>query len=98
MGKTRDLLKIIRDTKRTFHAKMGTIKDRNYMDLTVADFIFLVSKITVDSDCSHEIKMLTPWKKSYDKPRKHIKKQRHYLANKCLSSQSYGFSSSHVRT
>ena len=36
-------------------------------------------------------KMLTPWKKSYDQPRKHIKKQRHYFANKGLSSQSYGF-------
>ena len=40
--------------------------------------------------------MLVPWKKSYDKPRQHIKKQRHYFANKSLSSQSYGFSSSHV--
>ena len=36
------------------------------------------------------------WKKSYDKPRQHIKKQRHYFANKGQSSQSYGFSSSHV--
>ena len=35
-------------------------------------------------------------KKSYDQPRQHIKKQRHYFANKCLSSQGYGFSSSHV--
>ena len=35
---------------------------------TVADFIFLGSKITVDGDCSHEIKMLTPWKERYDKP------------------------------
>ena len=34
MGKTRDLFKKIRDTKRTFHAKMGSIKDRNYRDLT----------------------------------------------------------------
>ena len=34
MGKTRDLVKIIRDTKGTFHAKMGTINDRNSMDLT----------------------------------------------------------------
>ena len=41
--------------------------------------------------------MLTPWKKSYDQPRQHIKKQRHYLANQGPSSQSYGFSSSHVR-
>ena len=41
-------------------------------------------------------KMLVPWKKSYDQPRQHIKKQRHYFANKGPSSQSYGFSSSHV--
>ena len=40
--------------------------------------------------------MLTPWKKSYDQPRQHIEKQRHHLANKDPSSQSYGFSSSHV--
>ena len=40
--------------------------------------------------------MLAPWKKSYDQPRQHIKKQRHYFANKGLSSQGYGFSSSHV--
>ena len=37
-----------------------------------------------------------PWKKSYDQSRQHIKNQRHYFANKGLSSQSYGFSSSHV--
>ena len=41
---------------------------------TVTDFLFLGSKITADGDCSHEIKMLAPWKKSYDKPRQHIKK------------------------
>ena len=41
--------------------------------------------------------MLVPWKKSYDQPRHHIKKQRHYSANKGPSSQSYGFSRSHVR-
>ena len=64
---------------------------------TVTDFIFLVSKITADSDCSHEIKILAPWKKSYDQPRKHIKKQRHHLANKYVCSQNCGFSSSHVR-
>ena len=40
--------------------------------------------------------MLTPWKESYDQPRQHIQKQRHYFANKGLSSQGYGFSSSHV--
>ena len=40
--------------------------------------------------------MLAPWKKSYDQPRQHIKKQRHYFANQRSSSQSFGFSSSHV--
>jgi len=55
------------------------------------------SKITAAGDCSHEIKKtLAPWKKSYDQPRQHIKKQIHYFANKYPSSQSYGFSSSHV--
>ena len=38
----------------------------------------------------------TPWKESYDEPRQHIKKQRHYFVNKGLSSQGYGFSSSRV--
>ena len=64
---------------------------------TVRDFIFLGSEITADGDCSHEIKKtLAPWKKSYDQPRQHIKKQRHYFANKDLSSQGYGFSGSHI--
>ena len=63
---------------------------------TVTGFIFLGSKIIADGDCSHEIKMLAPWKKSYDQPRQHIKKQRHYFASKGLSSQDYGFSSGHV--
>ena len=40
--------------------------------------------------------MVAPWKKSYDQPRQHIEKQRHYFANKGPYSQSYGFSSSHV--
>ena len=52
---------------------------------TVTDFILGGSKITVDGDCSRETKRLAPWKKSYDQPRQHIKKQRHYFANKgCL--------------
>ena len=63
---------------------------------TVTDFIFLGSKITADGDCSHEIKTLAPWKKSYNQPRQLIKKQRHYFANKGPSSQSYGFSSSRI--
>ena len=41
--------------------------------------------------------MLAPWKKSYDKPRQHVKKQRHHFANKGPYSQSYGFSNSHVQ-
>ena len=56
----------------------------------------LSSKITADGDCSHEIKTFDPWKKSYDQPRQHIKKQRRYFTDKGLSSQSYVFSSSHV--
>ena len=44
---------------------------------TMKDFIFLGSKITADGDCSHEIKRLAPWKKSYDQPRQQIKKRRH---------------------
>ena len=64
---------------------------------TMTDFIFLGSKITADCDYSHEVKTLAPWKKSYDQPRKHIKKWRHHFANTGLSSQSYGFfSGTHV--
>ena len=48
----------------------------------VIGFIFLDSKITADGDCSHEIKILAPWKESYDKPRQHIKKQRYTLPTK----------------
>ena len=59
-------------------------------------FIFLGSKITTDGDCSREIKTFAPWKKSYDQPRQHIKKQRHFFANKGPSSQGYGFSSAQV--
>ena len=70
--------------------------DREIME-TVTNFSFGGSKITADGDCSLEIKkMLAPWKKSYDHPREHIKKQRHYFAYKGLSSQSYGSSSGHV--
>ena len=58
--------------------------------------LWLSSKITADGDHSHEMKTLISWKKSYDQPRQHIKKQRHYFADKGPSSQSFGFSSSHV--
>ena len=63
---------------------------------TVTDFILGGSKITADGGCSHEIKTLAPWKKSYDQPRQHIKKQRHDFAIKGPSSQGYGFSSGHA--
>ena len=62
---------------------------------TMTDFISLGSKITADSDRSHE-KVPAPWMKSYDKPRQHIRKQRYNFADKGPSSQSYGFSSSHI--
>ena len=62
---------------------------------TVTDFIFLGSKITADGACSHEIKMLAPRKKSYDKLDS-LLKSRHYFADKGPFSQSYGFPSSHV--
>ena len=48
---------------------------------TVTDFIFLGSKITADGNCSHE-KTLASWKKIYDQARQHIRKQKHYFANK----------------
>ena len=63
---------------------------------TVTDFIFLGSKVTVDSDCSHKINDTCSWKKSYDQPRQHIKKQRHDFNHTGPYSQSYCFSSSHV--
>ena len=62
----------------------------------VTDFIFLGSRITVDRDCSHEVKRCLFLGRKSDKPRKCIKKQRHHFSNKGLSSESYGFSSSHV--
>ena len=61
---------------------------------TVTDFILGGSKITADGDCCHEIKRCLFL--AYDQPRQHIKKQRHYFANKGPSSQGYGFSSGHV--
>ena len=58
---------------------------------TVTGFIFLGSKITAMVTAAMKLKMLAPWKKSYDQPRQQIKKQRYYFANKGPSSQSYGF-------
>ena len=58
--------------------------------------IFLGSKITADGDSNHLIKRHFPWKESYDKPRQHIKKQRHYFADKVPYSLRCSFSSSLV--
>ena len=64
---------------------------------TVTDFIFLGYKITANGDCSHEIKRrFLLGRKAMTKLDSMLKKQRHYFANKDPSSQSYGFSNSHV--
>ena len=64
---------------------------------TVTDFIFLGSKITVDSDCSHDIKRHLPLgSKGMTNLDNNIKNQRHHFANKGSYNQSYGFSGSHV--
>ena len=105
----KSLLKKVREEREKAGLKLNTQKskimasnpiiswqiDGETMEI-VTDLIFRGSKITADADCSHEIKTLAPRKKSYDQPRQHIKKQRHHFADKGLSSQSYGFSSSHV--
>ena len=62
----------------------------------VTDFIFLGSKITVDGDCSHRIKRPLLLERKAMTNLDSILKKRHYFAKKCPSSQSYGFSSSHV--
>ena len=62
---------------------------------TVTDFIVLAPKSLQMVTAAMKLKD-TPWKKSYDHPRQHIKKQTHYFANKGPSNQTYGFSSSHV--
>ena len=59
----------------------GPIASWRIDEETVTDFILGGSKITGDGDCSHEIKTLAPRKKSYDQPRQHIQRQRHYFAN-----------------
>ena len=65
---------------------------------TVIALIFLGSKITADGDCSHETKrcLILGRKAMTNLDRQHVKKQRHYFANKGLSSQGYGFSCGHV--
>ena len=67
---------------------------------TVSDFVFGGAPKSLQMvTAAMKLKdIFAPWKKSCDQPRQHIKKQRHYFAYKGLSSQSYGFSSSHVWT
>ena len=62
---------------------------------TESDFIFWAPKSLQMVIAAMKLKD-TAWKESYDQPRQHIKKQRHYFANKGPSSQGYGFSSGHV--
>ena len=57
---------------------------------TVADFIFWAPRSLQMVSAAMKLKELAPWKKIYDRPRQHIKKQRHYFANKGPSSQCYG--------
>ena len=58
---------------------------------TMRDFIFWAPKSLQIVTAAMKLKTLAPWKKSYDQPRQHIKKQRHYFANKGLSSQAIVF-------
>ena len=63
---------------------------------TVTDFIFGTPKSLQMVIAAMKLKEAAPWKKSYNQPSQHIKKQRYYFAKKGPSSQGYGFSSSHV--
>ena len=63
---------------------------------TVSHFILGAPKSLQMVTAAMKLKTRTPWKKSYDQPRQHIEKQRHYFSNKGPSSQGYGFSSSQV--
>ena len=64
-------------------------------DETVTDFFSWAPKSLQMVTTAMKLKTLVPWKKSYNKPRQHVKKQKQF-ACKCLDSQSYGFSGSHV--
>ena len=75
-------MKLVRKTKTMASGPITSWQIDGEKVETVTDFIFLGSDITADSDCSHEIKTLASWKKSYDKLRQGIKKQRHHFANK----------------
>ena len=63
---------------------------------TVTDFVLGTPKSLQMVIATMKLKVIAPWKKSYDKPRQRIKKQRHNFTSKGPSSQGYGFSSGHV--
>ena len=63
---------------------------------TVSDFILGAPKSLQMLTVAMKLKDAYSWKESYDRPRQHTKKQRHYFANEGPSSQGYGFSSGHV--
>ena len=63
---------------------------------TVRDLFSWAPKLLKMVTATMKLKVIAPWKKSYDKPRQRIKKQRHYFTSKGPSSQGYGFSSGHV--
>ena len=65
------------------HRQVDSLSLVPHVKWKLANFIFLGSKITVDSDCSH-VKMLAPWKESYDKPRQIIQKQKHHFVAKSI--------------
>ena len=69
--------------------------DRETVEI-VRDLFLRAPKSLQMVTAAMKLNMLAPWKKSYDQPRQHIKKQRYYFANYGPSSQSYGFSSGHV--
>ena len=89
----------IKKTKITASSPIASWQTKGEKVETVAYFIFLGSKLTVDSDCSHEIKrclLLGGKKKSHDNPQQYIKKQSHHFTDEGQYSQRYGFSSSRV--
>ena len=89
-------LKLNIKTQKTKIMASGPITSCQIDGETVADFIFGGTKITADDDCSHEIKRHLFRERKAMANLDSILKSRHYFANKGLSSQSYGFSNSHV--
>ena len=71
--------------------------DYNVFLVMVHIFANIKKQMYKQQDSIYYVKTLTPWKESYDQPRQHIQKQRHYFVSKGPSSQGYGFSSSHVQ-